>query len=43
MYSEGEGNRRSRTIFWFMALNNKDVVSDRSRAADMASFLIIRE
>ena len=40
-YSEGEGSRRSRTIFGFMALNGRDVVmvSDRSKAADMASFL----
>jgi transposase len=45
-YSEGEGKRRSWTMFGFLALNGKDVVmvSERAKAPDMAEFLeLVRE
>lgn len=40
-YSEGEGQKRSRTVFGFMALNGNDVVmvSETAKAPDMTSFL----
>jgi len=40
-YSEGDGKRRSWTMFGFLALNGRDVVmvSERAKAPDMAEFL----
>lgn len=40
-YSEGEGKKRSWTMFGFLALNGKDavMVSERAKAPDMAEFL----
>lgn len=40
-YCEGEGKRRSWTLFGFLALNGKDavMVSERAKAPDMAEFL----
>lgn len=40
-YSEGEGKKRSWTMFGFLALNGKDVVmvSEKAKAPDMAEFL----
>ena len=45
-YSEGEGKKRSWTIFGFLSLNGKDVVlvSERAKAPNMAEFLeLVRE
>jgi transposase len=45
-YSEGDGKRRSWTMFGFLALNGRDVVmvSERAKAPDMAEFLeLVRE
>jgi transposase len=45
-YSEGEGKKRSWTMFGFLALNGKDavMVSERAKAPDMAEFLeFVRE
>ena len=45
-YSEGEGKKRSWTMFGFLALNGKDtvMVSERAKAPDMAEFLeLVRE
>lgn len=40
-YSEGEGKKRSWTLFGFLALNGKDsvMVSEKAKAPDMAEFL----
>ena len=40
-YSEGEGKKRSWTMFGFLALNGRDtvMVSEKAKAPDMAEFL----
>ena len=45
-YSEGEGKKRSWTMFGFLSLNGKDavMVSEKAKAQDMAKFLeLVRE